>query len=796
LIRNNVAENRALVKAETGDELAMIREQARKLLQDLAPAEHLRELMAAPGAFDQGLWQAATDLGWPLLAAPESLGGLGYGMSGLAVLSEELGRAAVSLPLVPAYVCLKVIEADTTGQTALQKASEKIAIGESIVCLALAEPGEAGLPRAPEVGLNAAGLSGTKAMTAFAAVADFALVSAQADEGTVLVLVDLNQHGVERRLLDSVDQARGAAELVFTDAEGILLPVANAPESLRQAAATAALATSFEQLGGTEAAMSMARDYALERVAFGQPIGRFQGVKHKIADMYWRLELARGCALDALDQFELGDASWLTLAAATRLASIEAYEFSAAENVHIHGGLGTTWEGAPQIHYRRSRALALELGSRYYWRDQVVDQEGFVAHKVEDEAAERLRDVSEELYEYRLRARAWLADNAPAFSGEARRGLSFVADLALGRRWQALKAEAGFAAINLPAEWGGGGQSELHKIVFSEEELRYQLPTEYFVISTAQCMAIFLRYGGEEFKRRLAPLAIRGDHIWCQMFSEPAAGSDLAALRLKAVRETRDGVEGWRLDGQKLWTSWAHVAHWGFILARTDPAQLKHAGITAFFLDMASPGITIRPIRRMAGHDDVCEVFFDDVFVPDSQRLGPEGRGFHVSMEMLMVERIAGVYDESIGGTSLDELVEHAKRSRINGGPALADAQVRALLAEAFVERQGLRSIYRRAMEDIEAGGEPGPEGGIRKLIMGRARQRLGALGMDLDGAAGAFMDPDGDFRTDFSWSWIDPAGRIAGGTDEVLLSTVAERVLGLPQDYRPDKKMPFNEIG
>jgi alkylation response protein AidB-like acyl-CoA dehydrogenase len=198
----------------------------------------------------------------------------------------------------------------------------------------------------------------------------------------------------------------------------------------------------------------------------------------------------------------------------------------------------------------------------------------------------------------------------------------------------------------------------------------------------------------------------------------------------------------------------------------------------------------------MAGHDDVCEVFFDDVFVPDSQRLGPEGRGFHVSMEMLMVERIAGVYDESIGGTSLDQLVELARGSRIDGKPALADAQVRALLAEAFVERQGLRSIYRRAMADIEAGAEPGPEGSIRKLIMGRARQRLGALGMDLQGAAGVLMDPEGDFRTDFSWSWIDPAGRIAGGTDEVLLNTVAERVLGLPQDYRPDKNIPFNEMG
>jgi len=162
---------------------------------------------------------------------------------------------------------------------------------------------------------------------------------------------------------------------------------------------------------------------------------------------------------------------------------------------------------------------------------------------------------------------------------------------------------------------------------------------------------------------------------------------------------------------------------------------------------------------------------------------------------MLMIERVAGVYDESIGGMSLNSLFEHAQHCEIAGAPAIADGEIRATLLEAYIERQGLRSIYRRGMAAVGGGKEPGPEAGIRKLIMGRARQRLGALALDLLGPDGVEMNPQGDFRTDFAWSWIDPAGRIAGGTDEVLLNTIAERVLGLPQDYRPDKNKPFKEL-
>jgi alkylation response protein AidB-like acyl-CoA dehydrogenase len=704
-------------------------------------------------------------------------------------LTELLGQKTASLPLIPAYVAIDALL--QTRSDLHEQLATRLASGELSACLAFAEPGESGIPQHPATTLTGTTVTGHKAISAFAAIADVALIHASNGHGqTELVLVKLDQPGVTRTVQPGFDQARAGADLRFSNAEA--LPLGN---HIERSLALAALATAFEQIGGAGTAMLMARDYALERQVFSQPIGRFQGIKHKIADMYWRIELARGCALDALQNFNAGASNWRGLSAAARIAATEAYEFTAQENIETHAGIGTTWEGMPQHYYRRSRALAQELGSVVSWRNTLLRQAHIEQPDPAPDTAQEALGVSEELYAYRLQARAWLAQHAPAFTGEVRRGLSFADDLALGRRWQALKQQHGYAAINLPAKWGGGGKSELHKIIFGEEELRYQLPIEYFVISTAQIMAIFLRYAPESLRDELGPKAIRGEHIWCQMFSEPAAGSDLAAVRLKAERTTRAGVEGWTLNGQKLWTSWAQIAHYGFVVARTDGSVVKHKGITTFFVDMHAAGITVRPIRRMAGHDDVNEVFFDDVFIPDSQRLGPENKGFNVAMEMLMVERIAGVYDESIGGTSLDQLIALARTTTIDGKPAIADGQVRAVLAQGFIERQGLRNIYRRAMAAIESGTEPGPEGAIRKLIIGRARQRQGALALDLLGAQGLYMDPLGDFRTDFAWSWIDPAGRIAGGTDEVLLSTIGERVLGLPQDHRPDKDVPFNQL-
>ncbi|MCY1258347.1 Crotonobetainyl-CoA dehydrogenase [compost metagenome] len=396
--------------------------------------------------------------------------------------------------------------------------------------------------------------------------------------------------------------------------------------------------------------------------------------------------------------------------------------------------------------------------------------------------------MNHELKLYRERARAWLAEHAPQYSGQARHGLSFDDDLALARAWQAHKVDHGYGCITLPREYGGAGGSELEKVIFCEEEMRYDLPLVYFSISLNNPLPIFLRYAPEAWKQKLGPATVRGELIWCQLFSEPSAGSDLASLRLKAV--PTEG--GWLLSGQKVWTSWAQIADWGVVVTRTDPSLPKHAGLTYFFLDMKSPGITVQPIRRLGEEKDLNEVFFDEVFVPDEQRLGEINGGFKVAVETLMIERYA-VTDESGYGPTLEKFVDLAGNARINGRPALEDGEVRSRIAEIFVERQGLRAIHRRALEAFARGEAPGPEGAIRKLLLGRTRQSLGAMAMDLLGANGAQLAPHGHAVNDFARAWLDPSLRIAGGTDELLLNTLAERVLGLPQDHRPDKGIPFN---
>jgi len=390
---------------------------------------------------------------------------------------------------------------------------------------------------------------------------------------------------------------------------------------------------------------------------------------------------------------------------------------------------------------------------------------------------------------YRAAARAWLAKHAPRFT--ERHGLSQPEDLALAREYQTLKSEAGYAAITQPRHLGGGGGSQLQKVVFALEESAYDLPTNYFAISLGQPIPIMVEYATEDQKARLAPPAIRGETIWCQLFSEPAAGSDLAALRLSA---RLDG-DTWVLNGQKLWTSYAQYSDWAVVVARHDPNVPKHAGLTYFFLDMHAPGIEVRPIKLLSGGSHVNEVFFDDVRVPDSQRLGAIGDGFKIAIHTLMIERYS-VMDPWGSGPNVQQMVEGLKTYQVNGRPALEDGAVREAMADAIINNRALTEINRRAYAAMASGKQPGPEGSITKLITAAARLKLARTLMNTQGPAALELKPGAEARTDFTLGWLSaPPSRVAGGTDQILRNTIAEKILGLPQDHRPDKGVPFNKI-
>ncbi|MFZ4688014.1 MAG: acyl-CoA dehydrogenase family protein [Polymorphobacter sp.] len=392
---------------------------------------------------------------------------------------------------------------------------------------------------------------------------------------------------------------------------------------------------------------------------------------------------------------------------------------------------------------------------------------------------------------YRASAEGWLAEQAPIFGADARRGLSEADDLALGRRYQRTKFDAGYAGINWPVAFGGQGLTHLEKLAFDTEEMKHGFPVHYFGISLGMPIPILMKHGDPEFARARTLAALQGDEIWCQLFSEPAGGSDLAGLRLRAT----EAGNGWALNGQKLWTSYAQHSDYGVIVARTDPDVPKHKGLTYFWVDLRAPGVTVRPIKLAGGDSHVNEVFFDDVRLGDDQRLSPIGGGFGVAMETLMIERYVAT-DSGGFGPHLDLFISLADSLEINGRPAIADGRIRQQIARNYAMRSALEAITRRALLAMEAGRIPGPEGSLNKLVAVRSRQKLSELAIDLQGGAGLAFDPDALVKENWTTSWLNaPTGRIAGGADEMLLNTIAEKILGLPQDHRPDKNVPFNQI-
>jgi acyl-CoA dehydrogenase len=342
------------------DSSALILDQARRLLEEQAPPNRVRALLDVPGAFDFGLWQSIKDIGLPAAPLPEERGGAGLGWSILCELAALAGRFTVSIPIIPAAI------AATALSSLHSTLASRIASGEAIVASDLGGP-----DRDKDAPLKIAidRMSGSSRGCPFAAVADLMLTVALDHDQPVLVAVPLSQASVVRTLLPSIDNARGAARVDFAGAMVSL--IGGAPE-IERARLVAALATAFEQIGGAQQCLSLACDFARERKAFGQPIGRFQAVKHKLADMYVGIEVARGCSHAALEALECGTEMRKEVATA-RLAATEAYEFAARETIQVFGAVGVTWDAHAHLHYRRSRALAIELGSSIVWRDLLVD---------------------------------------------------------------------------------------------------------------------------------------------------------------------------------------------------------------------------------------------------------------------------------------------------------------------------------------------------------------------------------------------------------------------------------------
>ncbi|WP_067180610.1 acyl-CoA dehydrogenase [Microtetraspora niveoalba] len=698
---------------------------------------------------------------WPLLAEqgllglhlPEEAGGAGYGLLELAVVAEELGRSVAPGPFLPTVLASAVLH--RAGHTAhlagLADGTAVGAVGLGAGTLALATGDGGGLVLSgvsdPVLGGHVAGL--------------FVLPAALPEGGLAWVVLpraavettDLTSHDLTRRLSRvRVDGVAVAPEDVLTglDAYGV-------PD-------LAATLFAAEASGLADRATATAAEYARVRQQFGRPIGQFQGVKHRSARMLTRAEQARVCAWDAARAADLvaaggAEPGEAVLAAAVAGATAVEAAFSTAKDcIQTLGGIGFTWEHDAGLYLRRAQTLRILLGPTSRWRRRV-------ARLTLDGVRRTLGiELPPEAETVRAGIRAEL-EPAVALAGAER--LAYL-------------AEHGYTAPHLPAPWGKGADA-VSQLVIAEEMRAAGLRAADMVIGN-WVVPTLIAHGSPEQHERFLPATLRGDIVWCQLFSEPGAGSDLAGLSTRA--EKVDG--GWRISGQKVWTSMAREAQWGILLARTDPSAPKHKGLSYFLLDMSSPGIDIRPLRELTGEALFNEVFLDDVFVPDDMLVAGPGDGWRLARTTLANERVSLSHDSSLGsgGEALIGLAaEHPQEmdderlTRLGG--ILCDAQSGGL----FALRTTIRSL---------SGQQPGAESSVAKLIGVEHIQEVWETAMDWTGAA-SLSGEDGEgterrgARRNATWMFLNSrCMSIAGGTTDVQLNIIAERLLGLPRDPDP----------
>ncbi|QQK51405.1 acyl-CoA dehydrogenase [Mycobacterium avium subsp. paratuberculosis] len=649
------------------------------------------------------------------VAVPEEAGGAGGSVEDLCAMVEEAAKALIPGPVATtALATLVVSDAELLAA---------LAAGERF----------AGLALQGDITFDGAASTASGTLPFALGAADGGVLLLPAD-GRWLV-VDTASDGVHIEPLAATDFSRPLARVVLDSAPATVL--AQTPERVEELAATVLAA---EAAGITRWSLQTAVDYAKVREQFGKPIGSFQAIKHLCAEMLCRAEQAEVAAADAARAAAEDDPAQFSLAAALAAATaITAVKANVKDCIQVLGGIGCTWEHDAHLYLRRAHAIGRFLGGAERWLRRITAL---------TQAGVRRRlgiDLTE------------VEDQRPQITEAVAR----IAALPAEQR-QAALAEAGLQAPHWPAPYGRGA-SPAEQLLIDQELAAAGVARPDLVIGWWAAPTI-LEHGTPEQIERFVPGTLRGEFLWCQLFSEPGAGCDLASLRTKAVRT--DG--GWLLTGQKVWTSAAHKARWGVCLARTDPDAPKHKGITYFLVDMSAPGIEIRPLREITGDSLFNEVFLDNVFVPDEMVVGEVNDGWRLARTTLANERVAMASGTALGNP-MEELLEllstlpldSAQQDRL--GRLIVTAQTGALLDQRIAQ--------------LAVGGQdPGAQSSVRKLIGVRYRQALAEYTMDVSEGGGLVHNRAVyDFLNTRCLT-------IAGGTEQILLTVAAERLLGLPR--------------
>ncbi|MDV3128564.1 acyl-CoA dehydrogenase [Mycobacterium sp. 21AC1] len=684
-----------------------------------------RATLADPGRYPAEIWSAGADLGWTGLAIAEEYGGSGFGLPELAVVAEVAGRELCPGPFLPSVAAAVVIDRCATDSVRTELLPD-LAGGAKVAALGLAGSLTAGTD----------GLLGGECNAVLGAPdADVLVLTAGED----VVIVDANAPGVTVSALESLDTTRSIGSVTM---QAVTVPADRVLHGAARSARTVfRILASAEAVGVSWAALDMAVEYAKVREQFGRTIGTFQAVKHHAANMLVAVEQATAAVWDAARSDDL-DGAWFAAAVAASHGS-HAPVFNAETNIQLHGGIGFTWEHDAHLYLRRARTLAAVLGDG---ADPLLDV-------VEGQRAGRAHGAS-----------FTLPAEAENYRQAARDAVAAVQALPTERQRDFL-VDSGYLVPHWPKPWGRAADV-LEQLVVEEEFADVERAdmgiTGWVTLTIAQA-------GTDEQRERWVKPVLRGKVMWCQLFSEPGAGSDAAAVRTAAKKV--DG--GWRVTGQKVWTSLAQQCQWGLATVRTDPDASKHAGVTMMAIDMKAPGVTVNPLRGLTGDAHFNEVFFDDVFVPDADVVGGVNKGWLVARATLGNERISiGGGSAAPTGFGADDLVALLDSA--------ADGACYARRAgEVIAVGHTLRLLNLRRVSRAIAGAEPGPEGNVTKLLVAEHSQRLTELGMDLAGSAAVSGCTPRLTRAYLG----NRAMTIAGGTSEITRNTIAERILGLPRD-------------
>ncbi|OBJ37739.1 acyl-CoA dehydrogenase [Mycolicibacterium mucogenicum] len=699
------------ITSTTGDaERAEVREMVRSWAVASGSIAAVRAAEENSADAWRGPYGGLVELGTFGVAVPEDLGGAGGSIADLCVMVDEAAAALVPGPVATTALATLVI----TDAALL----EALASGQRTAGLALSS----------DIAFDGQTATGT-AKFVLGALPDGLLIL---PAGDVWLLVDATAAGVTVTPLEATDFSRPLARVELTGAAATVLDAPVADLAVTVLAAEAAGLARWQ--------LETAADYAKVREQFGKPIGSFQAVKHMCAEMLLRSQQVAVAASDVAEAAVEGDATQLSIAAAVAAAAaIDAAKHNGRDCIQVLGGIGFTWEHDAHLYLRRAYATAQILGGHGTWLRRVaaLTRSGLRRQlHVDTGAAETIRP-------------------------EIAATVAQIAALPVEKH-QAALAEAGLMAPHWPAPYGRAA-SPGEQLVIDDElsaagVVRPDISIGWWAAPT------ILGHGTPEQIDRFIPGTLTGDVYWCQLFSEPGAGSDLAALRTKAVKV--DG--GWKLTGQKVWTSNAHRANWGICLARTNPDAPKHKGITYFVVDMSSPGIDIRPLREITGEALFNEVFLDDLFVPDDCVIGPVDGGWALARTTLANERVA-----MAAGGALDKGMEHLL-------DVLGDRELDAAESErlgALIVAAQVGSLLDQLTAQMAVGGhDPGAPSSVRKLIGVRYRQTLAETIMDAHDGSGIEDSPD--VRYFLNTRCLS----IAGGTEQILLTVAGERLLGLPR--------------